>query len=369
MTWIAVGFVSCVAIAGLWPPQARAQNAPADNSTAKLTNEMCLGCHGSEGLGPLRPTGPGEIPKVLKDRFLGSVHGKRQCVECHTNITTIRTRRRGEGQLRQLPPGAGAEGAGREQPELIAKMSGMVYMIDRYMKSVHAQPSKADQSHTNATCYNCHDAHYVYPKGTPNRNLWRLNLPYTCGACHTAELAEYQTSVHGQEVLVNANPKAAVCSDCHTTHDIPNPFIDKTQLLITKNCGNCHQEQLASYQGTYHGQVNTLGFAYTAKCFDCHGYHTIKRVTDPTSSVFPANRLQTCQNCHIKATAGFLSFEPHATTHDFARYPRTWIASKFMILLLGGTFAFFWTHSRSGTTANCATTRSKSTGRTCAPKR
>ena len=26
---------------------------------------------------------------VLKDRFLGSVHGKRQCVECHTNITKI----------------------------------------------------------------------------------------------------------------------------------------------------------------------------------------------------------------------------------------------------------------------------------------
>ena len=26
---------------------------------------------------------------VLKDRFLGSVHGKLQCVECHTNVTKI----------------------------------------------------------------------------------------------------------------------------------------------------------------------------------------------------------------------------------------------------------------------------------------
>ena len=98
-------------------------------------------------------------------------------------------------------------------------------------------------------------------------------MPYTCGACHTAELAEYKTSVHGQETLLQGNPKAAICSDCHTTHDVQDPFLDKTQLLITKNCGSCHKEQLESYQGTYHGQVNTLGFAYTAKCFDCHGYH------------------------------------------------------------------------------------------------
>ena len=122
-------------------------------------------------------------------------------------------------------------------------------MIGRYMKSIHAQPSKDDQSHTNATCYNCHDAHYVYPQGTPNRNWWRLNLPYTCGACHTAELAEYKTSVHGQETLLEGNPKAAICSDCHTTHDIQDPFLDKTQLLITKNCGSCHKEELESYQG------------------------------------------------------------------------------------------------------------------------
>ena len=61
---------------------------------------------------------------------------------------------------------------------------------------------------------------------------------------------------------------------------------------------------MKSYTSTYHGQVNTLGFAYTAKCFDCHGNHTIKRVDDPTSKVHPNNRLQTCQNCHLDATAG-----------------------------------------------------------------
>jgi predicted CXXCH cytochrome family protein len=213
------------------------------------------------------------------------------------------------------------------------------------MKSIHARPSKEDQSYTNATCYDCHDAHYVYPPGSSARAQWRLTVPNVCGKCHSKERAEYGTSVHGDEVLWKANPNAAICSDCHTTHDVANPVLPTTRLVITKNCGTCHQENLKTYLHTYHGQVSTLGYAYTAKCFDCHGDHGIQRVRDPASGVHPDNRLNTCQKCHTNATAGFVSFQPHANTHDLDRYPYMWIASKFMIALLAGVFAFFWLHS------------------------
>ena len=344
--WVGAGLVSFIAIAGLWASEVRAQSATTDQAAPKLTSEMCLGCHGLEGFAPAPTPGETRFPMVLKDRFLGSVHGKRQCVECHTNITKI-PHEKVEVKVSCVNCHEALLDAAKDdnKPDQIAKLSGVVEMIGRYMKSIHAQPNKEDQSHTNATCYNCHDAHYIYPKGTPNRNWWRLNLPYTCGACHTAELAAYKTSVHGQEVLQEGNPKAAICSDCHTTHDVQDVSLDKTRLLITKNCGNCHETELQSYMGTYHGQVNTLGFAYTAKCFDCHGNHAIKRVSDPASSVHPNNRLQTCQKCHLDATAGFVKFQPHANDKNFARYPLTWLASKFMLLLLGGVFAFFWTHS------------------------
>jgi cytochrome b subunit of formate dehydrogenase len=213
------------------------------------------------------------------------------------------------------------------------------------MNSIHARPNREDQSRTNATCYDCHDAHYVYPQGSTVRADWRLNLPNVCGKCHAGQLAAYATSVHGREVLQNGNPGAAVCSDCHTTHDVESPAMDSTRLVITKNCGNCHQDSLKSYTQTYHGQVNTLGYAYTAKCFDCHGSHEVQRVADPSSTVHPDNRLRTCQKCHAGATAGFVTFEPHATTHDYDRYPYMWIASKFMAALIIGVFLFFWTHS------------------------
>ncbi len=88
-TWIAAGLFSFMAVAGLWAPDVRAQSAATDQATPKLTAEICLGCHGQEGFAPAPTPGQGNFPMVLKDRFLGSVHGKRQCVECHTNITKV----------------------------------------------------------------------------------------------------------------------------------------------------------------------------------------------------------------------------------------------------------------------------------------
>jgi cytochrome b subunit of formate dehydrogenase len=138
---------------------------------------------------------------------------------------------------------------------------------------------------------------------------------------------------------------AAICSDCHTTHDIQSPAAASTKVAITQNCGNCHVESYRTYIQTYHGQVHRLGYAYTAKCSDCHSGHNVQRVSDPASRVHPNNRLATCQQCHKNATAGFVSFQPHATSHDFERYPQVWIATKFMVALLIGVFVFFWTHT------------------------
>ena len=90
--------------------------------------------------------------------------------------------------------------------------------------------------------------------------------------------------MHGKEVLEQGNPEAPVCSDCHTGMNVQNPFLPATQIEITKNCGKCHTEEYASYLDTYHGQVNKLGFTFTAKCFNCHGAHNIQRVTDPAST-------------------------------------------------------------------------------------
>ena len=350
-TWVMAGVICLAGTSVIWPGQARAADAAASKTEKKEVgnpeNEVCLGCHGNEGFAMPGPDGAPRDLHVIKDKFGNSVHGKRVCTECHKDITEIPHKPGVTHKVscvtchEQLWEKAKKENTTQEN----ARLGVVVQQIEKFMKSIHARPNRDDQSRTNATCYNCHDPHYIYTNGSPERRQWRLNIPNTCGKCHEAQRMQYETSVHGKEVLQNKNPNAAICSDCHTTHDVEAAAKDSAKLTITKNCGNCHQGSLKSYTETYHGQVNRLGYAYTAKCFDCHGSHGIQRIDNPDSSVHPANRLKTCQQCHKEATQGFTTFEPHGTPHDFNRYPYIWIASKFMIQLLVGTFAFFWTHT------------------------
>jgi len=335
-TWVMAG--------ALWFTATGIREAKAQDAAAKLPSEACLGCHGVEGFGVPQANGQMRPLHVDKDKFLDSVHGKRACVDCHKNISSI-PHEKVEVKVSCVQCHQETWQAAQSGTEEADKLTTVLKQIERYMHSIHARPNVQDQSRTNAACYDCHEAHYIYPAGSTVRAEWRLNIPNICGKCHTRERDLYATSVHGKEVMEKHNAGAAICSDCHTTHDIADPALDDTKLVITKNCGNCHYDKFKSYTDTYHGQVQTLGYAYTAKCFDCHGSHTVQRVSDPSSKVHPNNRLQTCQTCHLNATAGFVTFQPHATTDDFGRYPLTWLASKFMVALLGGTFAFFWTHS------------------------
>lgn len=344
-------FLLLTGMPGEMIPAVNAQTAATGDTVADEAeapdNEICLDCHGMEGFDTEYPNGEPRQIHVSPDRFGQSVHGKRFCVECHKDINEIPHAEFVDRKVscvqchRNLWDTAQKEG----KTEEFARLGEVVQQIDSYMGSVHAQPNNEDQSNTNATCYDCHNAHYITHIEGEVGALSRLEIPDICGKCHTEQASDYFTSVHGQEVALNANTHAAVCIDCHTTHSIDSPAADKNRLVIAENCGNCHDREYETYTGTYHGQVNTLGYAYTAKCFDCHGSHKIQRVDDEASTVHPNNRLTTCRQCHEDATAGFASFQPHGNTGDFDRYPYMWIASKFMIALVLGVFAFFWTHA------------------------
>jgi predicted CXXCH cytochrome family protein len=348
--WALAGAACLAGVPGLSAPgiaTAAAAEAPASGQAdAPFTNDICLGCHGVQGFEMPGPDGKPRSLYVNPDRFEHSVHGKRLCVECHKNITEIPHKPGTQVRVscvachENLWAKAKVEG----KTEEFKRLGVVIEQIKGYMKSIHARPSLADQSRTNATCYNCHDAHAVFPKGSPEWQKWRMTVPDICGKCHVKERAEYATSIHGELVLKYGIQAAPVCVDCHTMHDIESPKSASVRVLITKNCGKCHVDQLKTYLATYHGQITALGYGYTAKCFDCHGHHTIKRVDDPRSTVFPTNRVKTCQKCHKNASAGFATFEPHGNAHDFKHYPYLWIAARFMAALLFGVFAFFWTH-------------------------
>jgi cytochrome b subunit of formate dehydrogenase len=205
-------------------------------------------------------------------------------------------------------------------------------------RPLHVAADRFVQSkHGPLPCTACHQGITEVPHKEGTRQ--KVN----CGNCHADAAKQYMTSVHAAELAKGRN--AATCSSCHTKHEIQSPTSESQRVAIVERCGECHRENLRTYTDTYHGQVTTLGYGHTAKCFDCHANHDIRRISDPASRVHPDNRLGTCQKCHSNATGGFITFQPHANTHDLARYPYMWVTSKFMIALLIGVFAFFWSHS------------------------
>ena len=336
----------------LWP-------SAATSAEEQSKNAICLSCHGDPEAAIETVDANGKtrvLPVVDGERFSKGVHSDLTCTTCHTNILSQfgPHKKSGAGKPNceacheRLWEQTKKEGLTKEK----ARLGIVVQNIEAYRKSFHARPNAHDPSRPNATCNDCHAAHYfnVPPQGTSKRTAWHLTIPKVCARCHEKEFKAYAGSIHGREVLEKHNVKAAVCTDCHTAHSIGNTAQTATKLAFIENCGYCHQDNLTTYGDTYHGQVTKLGYVYTAKCWDCHGNHDIQRVDDPRSTVYPTNRLATCRQCHDGkkqplATAGFITFGAHANTHDFKRYPQMWIASKFMYGLLIFVFAYFWTHS------------------------
>jgi len=342
-------------------PSAAATKAAPAAAPPSLDNASCQTCHDGKK-GKLEAPGADgdkrELHAISADKYGKSVHAKMQCVACHLNITdSVSPHKKSTtptpdcAQCHQtLWDKAEQTGTAASQPRLetVAKN------IAAYKKSFHARPDKDNPKVAKATCTQCHDTHgFNVPadKKSPEYAAWRKEVPALCGqSCHDEQFDAFNASIHGKEAVDKGNAKAPVCISCHTSHEITNTSLTTFKLLNNEECGSCHKDRLSSYRDTYHGQVTKLGYPDTAKCYNCHGSHGILPAKDPKSKVHVDNRLKTCKECHdgkkrALATAGFVTFGPHANSHDFAKYPQLWIATKFMQALLIGVFAFFWLHS------------------------
>ncbi len=350
----------------------------------KTQNTDCLECHGEKGFAvPLSDIGEDLKRRlfVAVDELQDSVHGKQSCVECHNSIQQIPHRSKAKlvqpravdcvacHEKQAVQHAIKAKKKIQPQVDMSRTMVGlppspiqtepstMQREADYYLLSVHAKPRKDDPIRANASCGDCHGTHNVLPMSLKNTitdvdedkntgaEIYRLNTPVICGRCHQKQLKAYTNSVHGAAVKRFGKLEAAVCSDCHSAHQIASPKTDPVKLAITKNCGSCHETQVKSYRETYHGQVAQLGYAHTAKCADCHAAHNTLAKKNPLAQVHPNNLVKTCQKCHKQANNSFVKYQPHGNTHDFERFPEMWIVSKFMIALLGGVFLLFWSHS------------------------
>ncbi len=330
-------------------------------SRHELGNAACLSCH-EEQKGKLEVKGSEGDSRALvpvdAKAYAKSVHSGMECIACHLEIKdSAAPHQKTLGEKRpdcvachlKLRDGLDKVKTAGERRSIRVVAEN----IETYRTSLHARPNADDRTRPNASCNDCHNVHSfnVPPRGTAARTDWHLGISDRCGSCHEDQLKTWASSVHGRAIKQKHDPKSADCVDCHTSHNVKSSASDKAKLAITANCGGCHTDAYASYRGTYHGQITTLGYAHTAKCFDCHSSHDIEPAGSSKSKMHLDNRLEACQECHSgkkaipRASAGFVSFSPHGKSDDFAAYPQIWIANKAMVGLLVGTFGFFWLHT------------------------
>ncbi len=223
-----------------------------------------------------------------------------------------------------------------------------------YMESVHGKAVREAGLIVAATCVDCHDGHAVRPSRDENSPVHRSQTPETCGQCHRGIQEVYALSIHGQK-LAAGDPDAPVCSDCHAAHAITHAGTPGFMRDIIGECGQCH-DRMAKEDGTarsfydtyrmsYHGQVNELGSARSARCSDCHGAHEVLPASDPASRIHTDNIVATCGECHEESNPKFAQFMPHADFRDWENYPLLAGVWTYFIVLMSMTFGFYGLHS------------------------
>jgi formate dehydrogenase gamma subunit len=209
---------------------------------------------------------------------------------------------------------SGCHGAGKTLPYL-----GQEFFHSEahkaYDHGFHARGIQ--QGRKAAGCLDCHsergDMTTILPARDPKSTINRANIAKTCGSCHSDKMAmdgtgisnrpflSYQESVHASAIL-HGNTKAAVCTDCHNSHDIM-PASDAGSTIfkanISKTCGQCHASIANEYNGSVHGEAVARGVSRSPVCTDCHGIHNIKPRVDPTTSATSqALATGSCAQCH-----------------------------------------------------------------------
>ncbi len=160
------------------------------------------------------------------------------------------------------------------------------------------------------SCVDCHGTHNVKSHTDPTSPTRVVNIPFLCGECHHEGtrvsrtrnipqdriLENYSLSIHGEGLLRQGLTVTAVCTSCHTSHQIlphtdPRSSIHPNNVAAT--CTQCHGLIEQVHLQVIEGRLWEEGPHQIPACVDCHSPHRIRRVF---YSAGAAN--ENCLGCH-----------------------------------------------------------------------
>jgi predicted CXXCH cytochrome family protein len=240
-------------------------------SMAQASDE-CLLCHGNGAMF----SGNGDSARLVfpSGVFSNSVHGAPglTCQMCHVGMSFPH-----QDQSPQVDCGLCHAAQGAQHGE-----------------SLHGQAA-ARGDPLAPTCTDCHGSHGVLSHTDPSSPTAVLNIPSLCGECHRegspvsrthdipqdSVLENYSMSIHGEGLFRQGLSVTAVCTSCHTSHQIlphtdPRSSIHENNVAAT--CMQCHAQIERVHRQVIEGRLWEEEPEKIPACVDCHSPHKIRRV-------------------------------------------------------------------------------------------
>ena len=251
-------------------------------------DEMCLMCHGDPAM--LQGAAQPNRLLVTPESLAPSVHGEAGvgCTLCHQNVPFPHT-------AADVPS---VECGSCHSAE--AQLHG---------QSLHGQAASRGDP-LAPSCADCHTGHSVKHSSDPTSPTAKMNIPLLCGGCHRegSEVARtrdipqdhilqnYSMSIHGDGLFRAGLSVTAVCTSCHTSHNIlphtdPRSSISRERVAAT--CTQCHARIEQVHVQVIEGRLWEEEPHKIPACVDCHAPHQQRRVFYDAGA---AN--QDCLACH-----------------------------------------------------------------------
>ncbi len=256
---------------------------------AAQENDDCLMCHADPDL--VGERAGAEISVYVDAKvYAGSAHAGLECVMCHQDLA-------GE----ELPHG--------DEPARVDCSPCHDRQAAEHDHSLHGRAARRGDE-LAPSCATCHGTHGIRSHNDPGSPTALLNIPQLCGKCHhegtpvslTHEIPQdrilenYSESIHGQGLYEKGLIVTAVCTSCHTSHNIL-PHTEKDSSIhaanVARTCTQCHGRIEDVHRKVIEGRLWEEEPHKIPVCVDCHSPHKIRRVFYPAGL---AN--QDCLKCH-----------------------------------------------------------------------
>lgn len=234
----------------------------------------CMTCHEDRDLRAER-NGRKVSVYVNSKRFRSSVHGSLECIDCHADL----------------------EGTDFPHAETHAPVDCGICHDDVaavYSQSLHGTAAKKGLK-LAPRCWDCHGSHDILPPSSPESRVTKFNIPYVCGGCHKegtavtrtfnipqdSILTHYSQSIHGEGLYQKGLTVTAVCTDCHTAHNVL-PHTDPRSSIykdnVPKTCEKCHGRIETVHRKVIRGELWEREPNKVPVCIDCHSPHRARKI-------------------------------------------------------------------------------------------